>query len=89
MTTRIHTGKSKNVYSTSNPDEVIIEFTDRITDKDGLVQAEVDGKGPLLCEISKILFESVNRAGIPHHFLAVEGDRIMRVRRTSAVRPIF
>ena len=63
-------GKTKIVYDSKNPNEVILEFKNDITAGDGLKHDIFSGKGKLNAAISAKIFELLNENGIPTHFIS-------------------
>jgi phosphoribosylaminoimidazole-succinocarboxamide synthase len=62
-------GKVKTVFATSEPDEVLIQYEDRVTAGNGKKELWIENKGAVCCEISKILFELLEKHGIRHIIL--------------------
>ncbi len=62
-------GKTKKIYSTENPYEVIIHYKDSITALDGLKKDFLQDKGILNNEISTFIFKFINSYGIQTHFI--------------------
>ena len=62
-------GKTKIVYESLNANEVILEFKDDITAGDGLKHDVIFGKGKINCAISAKIFEILETAGVPTHFI--------------------
>ena len=56
MKTEILHGKVKTVFTTSEPDKVLIQYEDRVTAGNGKKELWVENKGRVCCEISSILF---------------------------------
>jgi len=65
----IYKGKAKNIYSTDNNDEIIIEHTNHITAFNNLKDDFLDYKGEINQEISTIIFNFLNKNGIDHHLI--------------------
>lgn len=78
-------GKSKDVRRHTQPNQLVIEFTDRITDQDGLVQGDAHGKGFVACQISKQLFSLLSAHGIDNHYLTEWEDAGIVVEETDAL----
>ncbi len=76
-------GKTKIVYSSSSPTEVILRFKDDITALDGEKHDILTGKGRMNAEITALLFTQLNEAGVPTHFLDMSDEVTMRVRRLT------
>ena len=64
-------GKVKTIFSTDKPDEVIIQYEDRVTAGNGKKELWVENKGRVCCEISSILFEELEKFGIKTHYLNI------------------
>jgi phosphoribosylaminoimidazole-succinocarboxamide synthase len=74
---KLYEGKAKAVYATENPDQVVIEYTDRATAFNGLKKEEIADKGELNAKITAHLFKLLEEKGIPTHFLAAEDKEIL------------
>jgi len=81
----LHEGKAKRVHATDREDLVAVEFKDDATAFNALKKAQLAGKGPLNCHISALLFEHLERRGVPTHYLGVDGERWMLVRPVRIV----
>ena len=57
--TTITKGKVKTVFSTSEPDQVLIQYEDKVTAGNGRKVDFPEGKGRVCCEISEFLFEKL------------------------------
>jgi phosphoribosylaminoimidazole-succinocarboxamide synthase len=80
----LNRGKVKTVWSTENPEEVLIEYHDKVTAGNGLKQDFPEGKGELCCQISSLLFRIINGWGIKTHYLGVDGN-IMRCNKFDVI----
>ncbi|MBJ8350330.1 phosphoribosylaminoimidazolesuccinocarboxamide synthase [Streptococcus zalophi] len=65
----IYSGKAKDIYATSHPDEIIASYKDQATALNGLRKEIVEGKGRLNNQISSLIFERLNQKGIKTHFI--------------------
>ena len=83
--TKIIVGKVKTVFSTSEPDKVLIQYEDRVTAGNGKKELWVEGKGAVCCEISKILFEKINEEGIPNHYIDMIPVSIMSCKKVEII----
>ena len=52
-------GKVKTVFSTSEPDVVLIQYEDKVTAGNGRKVDFPEGKGAVCCEISEFLFKEL------------------------------
>lgn len=65
----IYSGKAKDIYETSHPDEIVASYKDQATALNGLRKEIVEGKGRLNNQISSLIFERLNQTGIKTHFI--------------------
>jgi phosphoribosylaminoimidazole-succinocarboxamide synthase len=81
----LHEGKAKRVHATDQADLVAVEFKDDATAFNALKKAQLAGKGEMNCQISARLFERLEAAGIPTHYLALQEPNWMLVRPVRIV----
>ena len=81
----LYEGKAKRVYATDQSDLVAVEFKDDATAFNALKKAQLAGKGQMNCQISARLFELLEAAGIPTHYLALQQPNWMLVRPVRIV----
>ncbi|WP_238783806.1 phosphoribosylaminoimidazolesuccinocarboxamide synthase [Blattabacterium cuenoti] len=62
-------GKTKKIYSTENPHEIILHYKDSITALDGEKTEFIQDKGILINEITTFIFKFLNSYGIKTHFI--------------------
>jgi len=81
----IYEGKAKRLYTTDNPDELLMEFKDDATAFNGEKHAQFENKGRMNHEISKLLYQLLEKNGIAtHHVREVDDTRVI-VRRVEIV----
>ncbi|QIK16824.1 phosphoribosylaminoimidazolesuccinocarboxamide synthase [Blattabacterium sp. DPU] len=68
-------GKTKKIYTTNNPIEVLIHHKDDITALNGLKKKLLQDKGILNNEISTLIFKFLNSCGIKTHFIRKKNNR--------------
>ncbi|WP_185857455.1 phosphoribosylaminoimidazolesuccinocarboxamide synthase [Blattabacterium cuenoti] len=68
-------GKTKKIYATNNPFEVLIHHKDSITAFDGLKENILQDKGVLNNEITTLIFQFINSRGIKTHFIRKKNNR--------------
>ncbi|WP_185858089.1 phosphoribosylaminoimidazolesuccinocarboxamide synthase [Blattabacterium cuenoti] len=68
-------GKTKRIYTTQNPLEVLIHYKDNITALDGLKKNFLQDKGVLNNEITTLIFKFINSCGIKTHFIRKKNNR--------------
>ena len=71
----LYEGKSKQVYKTDDPNKIIIHYKDDTTAFNGIKKAIIANKGVLSNAISSLIYERLNKAGIPTHFIKKLNDR--------------
>lgn len=81
----LYEGKAKRVFQTATADVVAVEFKDDATAFNALKKAQLEGKGPLNCQISALLFEHLERQGIPTHYLGLLEPNWMAVRPVRVI----
>ncbi|MGT2716253.1 phosphoribosylaminoimidazolesuccinocarboxamide synthase [Streptococcus respiraculi] len=70
----LYSGKAKDIYATEDDELIISCYKDQATAFNGLKKEEVLGKGRLNNQISSLIFEKLNRAGIATHFVEQLSD---------------
>lgn len=81
----LYEGSAKEVYLTEDPDLVILHFKDDATAFSGIKKAEIAGKGIYSNKISGIIFERLEKKGIPTHFVRLLSDREQVCRKVSII----
>ncbi|MDF1557620.1 MAG: phosphoribosylaminoimidazolesuccinocarboxamide synthase [ANME-2 cluster archaeon] len=67
-TDELYSGKAKTIYHTEDQNLLIMDFRDSLTAFDGEKKAEVPKKGYYNAQISKKLFELLEKRGIKTHY---------------------
>ena len=83
---KLYEGKAKIVYETNRPDLIIQYFKDDATAFNALKKGTILGKGVINNRMSAALFEVLERAGVPTHYLGTLSDREMLCRRLDIVK---
>ncbi len=83
--TTITIGKVKTVFSTSEPDQVLIQYEDKVTAGNGRKVDFPEGKGRVCCEISEFLFEKLEKKGIRTHYINTIPVSIMSCRKVEII----
>lgn len=79
----VYEGKAKRVYRTQDPRHYLVEFKDDATAQDGRKKGQIRGKGAVNCQVSAVLFSHLASRSIPTHFIRLESENTMVVRRLS------
>ena len=83
--TQIIKGKVKTVFTTSEPDQVLIQYEDKVTAGNGRKVDFPEGKGRVCCEISEFLFEKLEKKGIRTHYISTIPVSIMSCRKVEII----
>ncbi len=83
--TQITKGKVKTVFTTSEPDKVLIQYEDRVTAGNGKKIDFPQGKGKVCMEISALLFEKLEKVGIKTHYINTFPERIMSCKKVDII----
>ncbi len=81
----LYEGKAKRVFASDQPDRVLVEFKNDATAFNAQKRAQLEDKGRLNCQISARLFEALEAAGIPTHYLGLASETWMVVQRVEIV----
>ena len=74
----IYEGKSKRLFATGNPHELIMEFKDDATAFNAEKRAVFADKGRLNCAISNLIYGMLEKEGVPTHFIrSVDETRVV------------
>jgi phosphoribosylaminoimidazole-succinocarboxamide synthase len=83
--TMIYEGKAKRIWTTEDPDRVLMEFKDDATALNGLKRGQIAGKGVVNARVTAVLMTMLANAGMPTHFVAQVDERRLLVRRLAMV----
>jgi len=85
MNTEIIKGNVKTVFTTSEPDKVLIQYEDRVTAGNGKKVDYPEGKGKVCMDISAFLFKVMEKNGIKTHYLDTFPERIMSCKKVDII----
>jgi phosphoribosylaminoimidazole-succinocarboxamide synthase len=83
---KLYEGKAKIVYETNQPGRIIQYFKDDATAFNALKKGTILGKGVINNRMSAALFQVLERARIPTHYLETLSDREMLCRRLDIIK---
>ena len=83
--TQIIQGKVKTVFTTSEPDKVLIQYEDKVTAGNGRKIDFPEGKGAVCCEISEILFKKMEENDIKTHYIDRYPVSIMSCKKVDII----
>ena len=82
---QIYEGKAKKVYSTDDPELLIVDYKDDATAFNGQKKGTIVGKGVINNRMSNRLMQKLERAGVPTHFVKELSERETLVKKVSIV----
>ena len=65
----LYSGKAKNLFSTEAENVIIAQYKDQATALNGVKKEQIAGKGQLNNQISSLIFQKLNAAGVATHFI--------------------
>ena len=82
---QLYEGKAKKVYSTENPEYVIVSYKDDATAFNGLKKGTISGKGVINNRMTNLLMQMLEKAGVKTHFVEELSERETLVRKVAIV----
>ncbi|EMB78189.1 phosphoribosylaminoimidazole-succinocarboxamide synthase [Streptococcus mutans 5SM3] len=65
----IYLGKAKDILTTEDENVIIAQYKDQATALNGVKKEQIAGKGQLNNQISSLIFQKLNAAGVATHFI--------------------
>lgn len=81
----LYEGKAKKVYMTEDPDVLIVDYKDDATAFNGLKKGTIVGKGVVNNRMTNRVFQKLEEAGVPTHFIEELSDRETAVKKVEIV----
>ena len=81
----LYEGKAKKVYTTENPDVLIVDYKDVATAFNGVKKGTIVGKGVVNNRMTNHIFKMLEEKGIPTHFIEELSDRETAVKKVEIV----
>lgn len=82
---QLYEGKAKKVYSTEDPELLIVDYKDDATAFNGQKRGTVIGKGVINNQMSNRLMQKLEKVGVPTHFVQELSERETLVKKVSIV----
>ncbi len=82
---KLYEGKAKVIYTTDDPDTLIMHFKDEATAFDAKKKGVIKNKGVINNRISSRLFKFLEEKGIKTHFVSELTEREMAVKRLDII----
>ena len=76
---QLYEGKAKKVFSTQDPDVVIVSYKDDATAFDGLKKGTITGKGAINNQMTNFLMQQLEKQGVPTHFVGHHPQHLRRL----------
>jgi phosphoribosylaminoimidazole-succinocarboxamide synthase len=77
----LYEGKAKQVYATSDPEIVVMRYKDDATAFNGAKKGTINNKGQINNRIACLLFEMLEKEGVPTHLVEKPDDRSVVVKK--------
>ena len=81
----LYEGKAKKVYTTENPDDLIVDYKDDATAFNGVKKGTIVGKGVVNNRMTNHIFRMLEEKGIPTHYIEELSDRETAVKKVEIV----
>ncbi len=81
----LYSGKAKSVYSTDNPDYMVLEFRNDTSAFDGKRIEQLDRKGMVNNKFNAFIMSKLAEAGVPTHFERLLSDNESVVKRLQMI----
>lgn len=82
---QITEGKAKVMYATDDPEVLWVHSKDQATALNGKKKVAIANKGYYTNHISSLLFNYLNGQGVPTHFISLESDTDVVVKRLKMI----
>ena len=83
--TMLYEGKAKQIFSTDNPNEIIIHYKDDATAGNGAKKGTIVNKGVINNKITAIIYNYLESNGVKTHLIEVLNDRDQLCRKVEIV----
>lgn len=81
----LYEGKAKKVFATEDEDVVIVDYKDDATALNGLKKGTIVGKGIVNNRMTNHIFQKLEAAGIPTHFVEELSERETAVKKVDII----
>ena len=82
---QLYEGKAKKVFKTDVEDVLIVDYKDDATAFNGEKKGTIVGKGVINNRMTNFIFQEIEKAGVPTHFIKEISDRETEVKKVSIV----
>ena len=81
----LYSGKAKDIFSTDDENLIVSVYKDQATMLNGARKETIEGKGNLANQISSLIFEKLNTAGVETHFVKRLSEREQLNKKVEVV----
>jgi phosphoribosylaminoimidazole-succinocarboxamide synthase len=81
----LYEGKAKRIFTTTDPDLVVVEYKDDATAFNGLKKGQITGKGMFNNKIATYFFQMLEKKGVRNHFVRQLSETEMLVRKLKII----
>ena len=81
----LYEGKAKKVYTTEDPDVLIVDYKDDATAFNGSKKGTIVGKGAINNRMTNHIFKLLEAEGVPTHYIEELSDRETAVKKVEIV----
>jgi phosphoribosylaminoimidazole-succinocarboxamide synthase len=81
----LYEGKAKKVYTTEDPDVLIVSYKDDATAFNGLKKGTIVGKGAINNRMTNFIFKKLEEKGVPTHLVEELNNRETAVKKVEIV----
>ena len=83
--TKLYEGKAKVLYPTEKPEILLTVYKDDATAFNAQKKGTIKGKGEVNCTVAAALFKSLEKSGIPTHFIDCPSSNQMLVKAVKII----
>ena len=81
----LYEGKAKKVFTTEEPEVLIVSYKDDATAFDGMKKGTIVGKGAINNRMTNMLMQVLEKQGVPTHFVEELSERETVVKKVTIV----
>ncbi|WP_349948623.1 phosphoribosylaminoimidazolesuccinocarboxamide synthase [Lacrimispora sp. BS-2] len=81
----LYEGKAKKVYTTGDPDVLVVSYKDDATAFNGLKKGTIVGKGAVNNRMTNFIFKKLEAKGVPTHLVEELSDRETAVKKVEII----
>lgn len=81
----LYEGKAKRVFTTDDPNVLMVDYKDDATAFNGLKKGSISGKGAINNRVTNFMMMLLEKEGVPTHFVEELSERQTLVKKVSIV----